>query len=105
MPSDADAYVLRRILHDWADDEAARILSCIRRFMSVDARLLVIDAVVGPPNEDSLTKFLDLMMLVSAGGRERTEPEWVALLQDAGFRFERATWVTPNTHLIEAVPK
>jgi hypothetical protein len=103
VPDGADAYVLRRILHDWAEEKAVQILRRIHEVMEPDARLLVLDAVVGPPDDDPLTKFLDLMMLVSAGGRERTEPEWKALLADAGFRVECATRATSNMHVIEAV--
>jgi hypothetical protein len=76
-PGGADAYVLRRILHDWLDNDCVRILLQIRRVIPQDGRLLVIDGIVGPPNEDPLVKFLDLMMLISAGGgeadRERVE--------------------------------
>jgi hypothetical protein len=104
VPEGADAYMLVRILHDWADPDALRILTTIRAAMTPAARLLVIDAVVGPPNEDPLVKFLDLMMLVSAGGRERTEAEWRALLTEAGLEFVSATRATPNKHVIEARP-
>ena len=68
------------------------------------SRLLIVDAVVGPPNEDPQSEFLDLMMLVTAGGRERTEPEWRALLAEGRFRLERITSATPANHVIEAVP-
>jgi hypothetical protein len=61
VPSGADAYLLVRVLHDWMDTEAASILRCIRRCMPESARLLVIDAVVGPPNEDEFVKFLACM--------------------------------------------
>lgn len=104
VPKGADAYLLARILHDWADEDALRILTGIRAAMTPEARLLIIDAVVGPPNEDPLVKFLDLMMLVSAGGRERTEAEWRGLLADAGLEFVAATRATPNKHVIEARP-
>jgi hypothetical protein len=104
VPAHADLYLMRRILHDWLDDDATEILRCIRRSMAADDRLLVIDGVVGPRNDEPPTKFLDLMMLVSAGGKERTEPEWVALLARGGFRFVRATRATANSHVIEALP-
>ena len=73
VPEGADAYLLVRILHDWADAQALRILRNVRAAMTPDAVLVIVDSVLGPPNEDPLAKFLDLMMLVSAGGRERTE--------------------------------
>ena len=90
VPGGADAYVLRRILHDWLDPEGVRILRQIRRVIPDDGRLLVIDGIVGPPNEDPLVKFLDLMMLISAGGKERTGDEWSELLAAGGFRLHRA---------------
>ena len=65
-------------------------------------RLLVVDGVVGPPNEGPLVKFLDLMMLVSAGGRERTETEWEALLTAGGFGLAGTTRATANLHVIQA---
>ena len=87
VPTGADAYVMRHILHDWLDAEALEILRRCRAAMQPDARLLLIECVVGPPNEDAQSKFLDLVMLVSAGGRERTESEWRALLAEGGFRL------------------
>ena len=81
-----------------------RILRNVRAAMTHDAVLLIVDSVLGPPNEDPLAKFLDLMMLVSAGGRERTEEEWRALLADGGLEFVAARRATPTRHVIEARP-
>ncbi len=80
-----DAYVLSGILHDWDDDAASAILRTIRAAAPPNARLLVVDAVIPPGNEPHGNKWLDLLMLVLAGGRERTEPEWRSLLEDTGF--------------------
>lgn len=104
IPGGADAYLLVRILHDWPDDDAVRILRGVRAALGRAARLLVVDAVVGPPNEDAATKFLDLMMLVSPGGRERTEDEWRELLAAAGLALTGVTRATANKDVIEAVP-
>jgi hypothetical protein len=103
-PAGADAYVLRRILHDWVDSDCERILDRIRRVIPADGRLVVIDGIVGPPNEDPLVKFLDLMMLVSAGGRERTESEWSDLLAASGFRLQGTTRASVTSHVLEATP-
>jgi len=104
VPPGADAYVMRRILHDWQDAEALAILRCCRTAMGPDARLLLIESVVGPPNEDPQAKFLDLVMLVSAGGRERTEPEWRALLAEGGFHLCKVHPAGPTAAVIEASP-
>jgi O-methyltransferase domain len=46
-------------------------------------RLLVVEEIVAPPNQPG-GKLMDLLM-AAVGGRERTEPEWRALLADSGF--------------------
>ncbi len=104
VPAGADAYLMRRILHDWPDAEAVTILRRCRMAMRPDARLLLIESVVGAPNEDPQSKFLDLVMLVSAGGRERTESEWRALLTDGGFHPCRVHPAGPTSAVIEASP-
>ncbi len=104
VPSGADAYILRRVLHDWMDEPSLTILRRVRAVLTAEARLLVIDGVVGPPNADPLLKFLDLMMLVSAGGRERTQHEWEQLLGDAGFRVEQSVPATATTHILVCAP-
>ena len=83
-----DAYVLSGILHDWPDDDAARILRTIRRAASPHARLLINESVVKPGNEADGAKWLDLLMLVLAGGRERHATQWRALLESEGFQVE-----------------
>ena len=80
-----DAYVLSAIIHDWDDERASVILRTIRAAAPTGARLLATESVIQPGNEPDGAKWLDLLMLVIAGGRERTEPEWSALLEGAGF--------------------
>jgi SAM-dependent methyltransferase len=86
---EGDAYVLSKILHDWDDEQAAAILRTVRAAAPDDARLLVLDSVVPPGNDPAGVKWLDLLMLVLQRGRERTEPDWHALLDGAGFRIEQ----------------
>jgi SAM-dependent methyltransferase len=84
-----DAYVLSTILHDWDNERAAAILGTIRVAAPASARLFILDSVVGQGNEPSGAKWLDLLMLVLAGGRERTESEWRRLIESAGLRVEQ----------------
>jgi O-methyltransferase len=83
-----DAYVLSKILHDWDDERAAAILRTVRTAAPDEARLLVLDSVVPPGNDPAGVKWLDLLMLVLQNGRERTESDWRALLEGAGFRVD-----------------
>ena len=48
---------------------------------------------------------LDLQQLVlSAGGRERSEAEYAGLLAAAGFKLERVIPTSSGPSLIEAIP-
>ena len=85
---EGDAYVLSGILHDWPDEDAARILRTIRAAAPPRARLLINESVIRPGNDADGAKWLDLLMLVLAGGRERGEQQWHALLEGSGFRIE-----------------
>jgi hypothetical protein len=83
-----DAYILSGVLHDWSDEDATRILRTIRAAAPPQARLLIVESVVPEDNEPNGAKWLDLLMLVLAGGRERTEAGWRALIGGAGFEVD-----------------
>ncbi len=85
---EGDAYLLSGILHDWPDEDAARILRTIRAASPPHARLLINESVIRPGNDPEGAKWLDLLMLVLAGGRERDEEQWRALLDSTGFEVE-----------------
>jgi hypothetical protein len=82
---EGDAYVLSTILHDWDDESAAAILRTIHAAGGADTRLVILDAVVPAGNDPNGAKWLDLLMLALAGGRERSEAQWRALLDSTGF--------------------
>ena len=104
VPEGGDAYLLKAIVHDWEDAEAAEILRACRRAMPSDGTLLVVERVLGPPNEGTETKFSDLNMLVGPGGRERTLGEFQALLESAGFRLRDRTPTAGPMAVIAASP-
>jgi hypothetical protein len=97
VPSGADAYVLSNVLHDWQDDQAARILSNIRDAMPPHARVLVVNEHVLPTdNSPHQGKLVDIVMLL-VGGRERTEPEWRGLFERAGLKWVGVTPMATRT--------
>ena len=104
VPTGGDAYALKSIIHDYEDERAIAILRICRNAMGADATLLLIERIVGPPNEDPRTKFSDLNMLVAPAGRERTLHEWEDLVRRAGFRLATATPTTSGLAVIEAAP-
>jgi hypothetical protein len=92
VPGGGDVYVLSRVLHDWKDDDALKILATCRADMPAGARLVVVDAIVPDLAGDAPAAVrMDLNMLMLFGASERTEGEVRALLDAAGFRVDRLT--------------
>jgi hypothetical protein len=105
VPSGADAYIMKHIIHDWPDEDSVAILTKCRKAMRDGTRLLLIERIVGPPNTDPQAKFSDLNMLVGPGGLERTEDEYASLLNAAGFRLSKVVPTQPGADcVIEALP-
>jgi O-methyltransferase domain len=104
VPAGGDAYVLKAIVHDWEDPESQAILRKCRASMADDAVLLLIERILGPPNEDLQTKLIDLNMLVHPGGRERTREEYASLLEAAGFELVGTTTTPAGFSVIEGAP-
>ncbi|NMH99980.1 methyltransferase [Pseudonocardia sp. K10HN5] len=104
VPPGADVYMLKGVVHNWADDDAVVLLSNCRRAMGRDGRLLLIEWVVPTGDTPHPSKFLDLAMLFVYGGRERTEEEYVGLLGAAGLRLDRIADTKSTLNVIEVVP-
>jgi len=86
----ADAYILTNVLHDWDDARATAILGNCRAAMRPDGRVLIVDFVLRPINEPDIGRLFDLEMLVlTEGGKERTEADFTSVLAAAGLRLDR----------------
>lgn len=103
IPVTADIYMLKHIIHDWYDDKNEKILRNIRDVMPDDARVLIIDAVIPPGNDPHPGKILDLEMLISPGGMERTAEEFESLLTKSGFKMTRIIPTQSPVSIVEAV--
>ncbi len=104
VPAGADAYVLKRILHDWGDEPCLRILRACRAAMGPQARLLLVDAVLPAGNTPHPAKVMDILMMVFATGRERTQDELAALLARADMRLDTVRASASTLSVVEAVP-
>ena len=104
VPAGADAYVLKNVIHDWQDDRARRILQNCRRAMTNAGKLLLVELLIPPDSSPDFSKFLDIEMLVTAGGRERTENEFRQLLASAGFRLDGVRRTQSPLWILEASP-
>jgi hypothetical protein len=89
VPTGADVYLMRGVIHDWDDEKSAEILKNIYRSMGQEGKLLVGEYVLPSENTPSMARGSDLVMLVISGGQERTEEEFRVLYERAGFRLTR----------------
>ncbi len=105
IPPGAGAYFMKHILHDWGDEECAKILGACHNAMDEKARLLICERIVPVGNKPSSAKLIDLhKMMTTHGGRERTEEEYRELLSTAGFELQRVLPTSTPWNLIEAKP-
>jgi hypothetical protein len=98
----ADAYIMKHIIHDWDDERCVRILSNIRSAMEPGAKVLLVETVVPEGNLPHYSKLLDLEMLTSPGGAERTAEEYASLLARAGLRMTRIVPTRSPLSIVEA---
>jgi hypothetical protein len=103
VPSGGDAYLMRWIIHDWDDEKSSIILKNCHQAMPHHSRLLLIESIIPPGNKPSPAKFIDLIMLLMAGGRERSEAEYRSLLRSSGFEVTRVIPTPAMLSIIEAV--
>jgi len=103
VPSRGDVYLLKSVLHDWPDEDCESILRVCRAAMSPSSALLIVERLLAGPNEGSDTKFSDLNMFVMTGGRERSEAQFVQLLERSGLRHRRTLATTSPWSVVEAV--
>jgi hypothetical protein len=90
VPTGGDTYLLARVIHDWDDDDAQRILDSCRTAMPHGARLLIVEAVLPElARERPEAIRMDLHMLILFGARERTEAEYRCLLDRAELTLQR----------------
>ncbi|KAJ5774108.1 hypothetical protein N7457_009004 [Penicillium paradoxum] len=93
----AKFYYLRRIMHDWPDDEAAKILRNIRNAMSPDSRILIDEAVLPDTGANWQSTMADLAMM-AFGGKERTKHQWESLAQNVGLRVVQIHTYVASTY-------
>ena len=103
VPTGADTYILSHIIHDWDEDQCLTILGNVRKAMNPTGRLLLVEMVLPPGDAPHPGKILDMTMLVSMGGQERTEVEYESLLSKAGFRLMQVMPTSSAASILEAM--
>jgi predicted O-methyltransferase YrrM len=98
-----DLYLLKFILHDWDDESCVKILRKCREAMEPGGRIAIFEFVMGADCDAGLTALMDLNMLAVVNGRERSLPEFDALLHRPGLRRTAVLTTDSPQSVIEAV--
>ncbi|KAJ4850249.1 hypothetical protein Tsubulata_018314 [Turnera subulata] len=101
-----DAIFMKWILHDWSDDHCLKLLKNCYKSIPDDGKVIIVEAVLPVMAETSATAKATsqcdvLMMTQNPGGKERTEPEFMALAKEAGFRGIRYECFVCNFWIME----
>lgn len=97
----ADVVILARVLHDWNDAGALRILSQARAALREGGRLIIVEMVASEHNFAGA--LCDLHLLAATGGQERSESEFADLLRQTKFRVTAVRNVTRLTSVLVGV--
>ena len=108
VPSGADAILLKHVIHDWNDERAGVILRTVRAALPANGTLLIVEGLYPARIDQSLESrgaaANDVNMLVSTGGRQRSEAEFRELFRAAGFRLVRIVPTLARVAVIEGAP-
>ncbi len=105
VPSGADVYLLKNILHDWDDARCLQILKNVRTAAKPGQRVVVIESILDRTRPDPLVSPADVqMMVVCCEGRERSLADFHRLLQQAGFDTGRS-WSLPTVGIVEGIAR
>ncbi|XP_055809329.1 trans-resveratrol di-O-methyltransferase-like [Solanum dulcamara] len=107
IPS-ANAVLLKSILHDWNDEECVKILKNCKEAITGSGKVIIIDMVMENPELDDKSVqaqlFIDMLVMVFLGSKERNKEEWEKLFLDSGFTCYKIILTLGLRSVIELYP-
>lgn len=92
----ARVYYFSHVFHDWSDEQCQKTLQNVKPALKKGYSRLVINDIILPTTGASLLQAgMDINMMVTLGGIERTEDQWTELLAKKGFKILN-TMVSPR---------
>lgn len=96
-----DAYILMEVIHDWADEDALRILSAVRDSAPAKSKLLLVEQLMPDTPGPHWVKMLDVHMMALFAARQRSAEEYDRLVEQCGFRRARAIDTPAGISILE----
>ncbi|XP_020099600.1 trans-resveratrol di-O-methyltransferase-like [Ananas comosus] len=109
----AGAVLLKNVLHDWSDEDCAKILKQCKKAISANGgergKVIIVDVVINTlgddPQKNEMGLLSDILMMTGLGGKERDEVEWRKIFSKAGFANYKITPLNGDPHsIIELFP-
>jgi 2,7-dihydroxy-5-methyl-1-naphthoate 7-O-methyltransferase len=103
LPAGADLYLLKSVLSDWPDREAAALLARCADAARPSGRLVVLNGV-SPDDDEGRAPAPDLLMMVLVGGKQRSLTEFRELARASGLEVTAAARQPSGRFLVECRP-
>jgi SAM-dependent methyltransferase len=100
LPAGADLYLVKNVLADWADREAAMLLRRCAEAARPKGRVVILGAVT----PDGVAPNPELLMLVLVGGRGRSLTEFRVVARSAGLEVHAAGRLKSGRYAVECRP-
>ncbi|MCL1122944.1 methyltransferase [Shewanella surugensis] len=99
-----DAYIMRKVIHNWNDEKASVILKNCRAKMTPQSKLFIVEAVLANDNSGARAKIRDIEMMIYLSANQRTKKEFQTLLESSGFTLARVIETNAPSSIIVATP-
>jgi hypothetical protein len=99
LPAGADLYLLKNVLADWPDRQAAVLLTRCAEAARPHGRVMIMSGVT-----DAEVAEPELLMMVLVGGKNRTLAEFTALANGAGLEVVAAGRNSAGRFMVECGP-
>ncbi|WP_368910563.1 methyltransferase [Proteus vulgaris] len=103
---ESDIYLIKYIIHNWDDNSVIKIFKRVRNAMKKDAKILIIEPIIFKKNIPDVAKYMDILCMSAfhASG-ERTEEEFVELLDKADLRINKVIKTETYNSILEVIIK
>lgn len=97
---DADAYLLRMILHDWQPEDCVKILRRLLSAMKKSSKIIIMDVVLPTPGSvpaiyEGLLRAREMTMLQNFNSTERDIDGWEKIIKDTDERLKILNMIQP----------
>jgi O-methyltransferase domain len=101
VPAGGDAYMIKRVMMDKIDRDAETILRNCLSVMNGAAKILVVDPMLPAGTDPHPNWLTDIFMMVTQGGRCRTEADFRNLFNAAGLRMTQVIATRSPNFILE----